>query len=235
MWSSNLQERNFINEICPWIVVESVCLGVGKKYWVSYSASLLMPLRQIAYWIRIDLFDSPLSFNHLAPKIYFNCHVCVCVCVCVFALQSYPTLCNLMNWKRTGCSAHGIHLAREFWSMLPVPSAGDLSNPGIESRSPTSQADSLVSEPPRNHIILFLQEAKIGAVLYALLKTPKPAGKWTMYNIGKGLVIIFKVHRQKWRKIYEWLPSPGFLPGEHLQVAVKVDLQCFHHDYKNKW
>ena len=85
MWSSNLQERNFINEICPWIVVESVCLGlgVGKEYWVSYSASLLMPLRQIAYWIRIDLFDSPLSFNHLAPKIYFNCRVCVCVCVCV--------------------------------------------------------------------------------------------------------------------------------------------------------
>ena len=107
MWSSNLQERNFINEICPWIVVESVCLGlgVGKEYWVSYSASLLMPLRQIAYWIRIDLFDSPLSFNHLAPKIYFNCrvYVCVCVCVyvCVFALQSYPTLATLWtgNWQ----------------------------------------------------------------------------------------------------------------------------------------
>ena len=61
--------------------------------------------------------------------------------------------------------------------MLPVPSPGDLPNPGIESRSPTSQADSLLSEPPRNHIILFLQEAKIGAALYALLKTPKQAGK----------------------------------------------------------
>ena len=206
--------------------------GVGGREGVlrvSYSAILLMPLRQIPYWIRIDLFDSPLSFNHLALKTYLTC------CVCVFVIQSYPTLCNLINWRLPGSSIHGIHLAREFWSVLPFPSSGDLSNPGIKSRSPALQADSLLSEPPRNHIILFLQEAKIGAVLYARLKTPKQAGKLTMYNIGKGLVIIFKAHRQKWRKIYEWLPAPVFLPGEHLQVAVKVDLKCFHYDNNNKW
>ena len=37
---------------------------------------------------------------------------------------------------------------QEYWSGLPFPSPGDLPNPGIESRSPTLQADTLPSEPP---------------------------------------------------------------------------------------
>ena len=32
---------------------------------------------------------------------------------------------------------------QEYWSGLPFPSLGDLSNPGIEPRSPALQADSL--------------------------------------------------------------------------------------------
>ena len=123
----------------------SSMFGVGGREGVlrvSYSAILLMPLRQIPYWIRIDLFDSPLSFNHLAPKTYLTC------CVCVFVIQSYPTLCNLINWRLPGSSIRGIHLAREFWSVLPFPSPGDLSNPGIKSRSPALQADSSLFEPP---------------------------------------------------------------------------------------
>ena len=35
----------------------------------------------------------------------------------------------------------------EYWSGQPFPSPGDLSNPGIKSRPPTLQADSLLSEP----------------------------------------------------------------------------------------
>ena len=37
---------------------------------------------------------------------------------------------------------------QEYWSGLPFHSPGDLSNPGIERRSPTLQADALPSEPP---------------------------------------------------------------------------------------
>ena len=37
---------------------------------------------------------------------------------------------------------------QEYWSGLPFPSSGDLSNPGIEPGSPTLQADALPSEPP---------------------------------------------------------------------------------------
>ena len=37
---------------------------------------------------------------------------------------------------------------QEYWSGLPFPSPGDLPDPGIESGSPTFQADTLTSEPP---------------------------------------------------------------------------------------
>ena len=36
----------------------------------------------------------------------------------------------------------------EYWSGLPFPSPADLSNPGIEPRSPALQADSLPAELP---------------------------------------------------------------------------------------
>ena len=37
---------------------------------------------------------------------------------------------------------------QEYWSGLPVPSPGDLPDPGIEPRSPALEADALTSEPP---------------------------------------------------------------------------------------
>ena len=41
---------------------------------------------------------------------------------------------------------------QEYWSGLPFPSPGDLPDPGIEPRSPTLQADTLLSEPPGKQI-----------------------------------------------------------------------------------
>ena len=37
---------------------------------------------------------------------------------------------------------------QDYWSGLPLPSQGDLPNPGIELGSPMLQADCLPSEPP---------------------------------------------------------------------------------------
>ena len=37
---------------------------------------------------------------------------------------------------------------QEYWSGLPCPPPGDLPNPEIKSRSPTLQADSLLTGPP---------------------------------------------------------------------------------------
>ena len=43
---------------------------------------------------------------------------------------------------------------QEYWRGLPFPSPGDLSDPGIEPRSPALQADALTSEPPGKPIRL---------------------------------------------------------------------------------
>ena len=37
---------------------------------------------------------------------------------------------------------------QEYWSGLPLPSPGDLPDPGIEPRSPALEAEALSSEPP---------------------------------------------------------------------------------------
>ena len=44
---------------------------------------------------------------------------------------------------------------------LPFPSPGDLPDPGIESRSPTLQANALPSEPPGKHNCQILKTTKI--------------------------------------------------------------------------
>jgi len=44
-------------------------------------------------------------------------------------------------------SVHGIFQAR-ILEWVPIPSSGDLPNPGIEPESPALQADSLPCEPP---------------------------------------------------------------------------------------
>ena len=47
-----------------------------------------------------------------------------------------------------GLTIQSLEFSRlEYWSGLPFPSLGDLPNPGIESRSPTLQVDSLPAEP----------------------------------------------------------------------------------------
>ena len=65
----------------------------------------------------------------------------------VTVAQSCPTLCDPMD-----CIVHGILQAR-ILEWVPVPSPGDLPNPGIKPRSPSLQADSLPAEPqgkPKN-------------------------------------------------------------------------------------
>ena len=42
--------------------------------------------------------------------------------------------------------------AQEYWSGQPIPSPGDLLNPGMELGSPTLQVDSLPTEPPEKQM-----------------------------------------------------------------------------------
>ena len=54
-------------------------------------------------------------------------------------------------WTAVGQAPLFMEFSRqEYWSGLPFPSPGDLPNPGITSKSPALQADSLPSELPGN-------------------------------------------------------------------------------------
>ena len=60
----------------------------------------------------------------------------------VLVTQSCPTLCNSMDnrWPDSSPLSMGF-LRQEYWTGLPFVSPGDLPNPGIDSKSPTLQAD----------------------------------------------------------------------------------------------
>ena len=68
--------------------------------------------------------------------------------------QLCPTLCDPVDCSLPGTSSMGFS-RQEYWSGLPLPSPGDLPNPGIEPGSPALRADALPSEPPMT-AILFL-------------------------------------------------------------------------------
>ena len=62
--------------------------------------------------------------------------------------QSCLTLCDLWTVAHQAPPSMGFS-RQEYWSGLPFPSPGDLPDPGIEPRSPTLQADTLISAPSR--------------------------------------------------------------------------------------
>ena len=68
--------------------------------------------------------------------------------LCVLVAQSCLTLCNPMDYKPTRLLYPRGFSRREYWSGLPFPYPEEFPDTGIEPRSPTLQADSLLSEPP---------------------------------------------------------------------------------------
>ena len=60
--------------------------------------------------------------------------------VTVLVTQSCLTLCNPIDCSPSGSPVHGIH-QQEHWK--PLPSPGDLPDPGIKPGSPPLQVDSL--------------------------------------------------------------------------------------------
>ena len=72
----------------------------------------------------------------------------VVCCVLWLVAQLCLTLCDSMDCSPPGSSLSMGFSRQEYQSGLPCPPPGELPNPGIEARSPTLQADSLLSEPP---------------------------------------------------------------------------------------
>ena len=67
-------------------------------------------------------------------------HVHMCVFVCVSSLQSCPTLCNPMDCIARQAPLSMGFFGQEYWSGLPCPPTGDLSDSGIKPASITSPA-----------------------------------------------------------------------------------------------
>jgi len=70
----------------------------------------------------------------------------VCVCECVFSSHN-----QLFEISRTITCQTPLSMGfprQEYWSGLPCPLLGDLLDPGIKSRSPALQPESLPSDPP---------------------------------------------------------------------------------------
>ena len=55
------------------------------------------------------------------------------ICMPAKSLQSYPILCDPMDYSPPGSSVHGILQAR-ILDWVAIPSSGDLSDPGIKPR-----------------------------------------------------------------------------------------------------
>ena len=70
---------------------------------------------------------------------------------CHLVTQPCPTLCHPMVCQAPPSMGFS---RQEYWSGLPCPPPGDLPDPGIEPRSPTWQADSLLSEPPGKPLLI---------------------------------------------------------------------------------
>ena len=85
-------------------------------------------------------------------------YTCVCVCVCVL-LSHVGLFVTPMDCSLPKSSVPGILQAR-ILEWIAIPSLEDLCNPGIEPRSPTLQADSLLSEPPGKPIQTSMKSGK---------------------------------------------------------------------------
>ena len=121
---------------CPWVA------GVRRR------VSSFMPAPYPATTTQKPTFQG-------AVKVEWVQHDSVNV-LCVLA-QLCPTLCDPMGWVNQAHLSTGFS-RQEYWSsILPCPPPGDLSNPGIEPRSPALQVGSLPAELPGKHKTVKIQ------------------------------------------------------------------------------
>ena len=84
--------------------------------------------------------------------------------------QSCPTLCNSMNCGLSAPLSIGFP-RQEYWSGLPIPPSGDLSDLGIQPMSPAAPALAdrfFTTEPPaKPHIVSYSNAIKV--YLYTIL------------------------------------------------------------------
>ena len=123
--------------------------GSFFNYWVICSLPELKLLCSIIYSQLNSLFPM-----YICIDVIYNLVVGPRVCAFSFSVMSDSLQPHGLQPTRLLCP-WGFS-RREYWNGLPLASPGDLSNPGIEPRSSTFQADSLPTEPPGIGNLLFV-------------------------------------------------------------------------------
>ena len=78
----------------------------------SFCVHSLGEVVPLSIWLlKIETWKSSTLLCHFPHHIHFVC-VCVCVCVCVLVAQSYPALCNPMDYSPSVSSLHRIFQTR---------------------------------------------------------------------------------------------------------------------------
>ena len=93
-----------------------------------------------------------------------------CWIMCVLVAQSCPSLCTPINCNLPGSSVHGI-LQEKILEWIAIPSYRGFSRSRIQPKSPTLQADSLLSEPPgkpQGHRIVLLLVFQGTSILFSI-------------------------------------------------------------------
>ena len=123
--------------------LQMVTAAMKLKDTYSLEGSYAQPQRHIKkqrhYFFNKGLSSQGYGFSSIHVWMWVKVKVKSLICVWLFvtpwtvAYQAPPS----MGFSRQEC-----------WSGLPLPSPGDLPDPGIEPGSPTLQADALLSESP---------------------------------------------------------------------------------------
>ena len=97
---------------------------------------------------------------------------------------------------------------QEYWSGLPLPSPGDLPNPGTEPGSPALQADSLPFEPWFN--------GSKASLVAQRIKRPPAMQETQVQSLGweDPLEKAMATHSSILAWKIPWQPTPVFLPGK---------------------
>ena len=78
---------------------------------------------------------------------------------------------------------------QEYWSVLPFPSPAAFPNPRIEPRSPTLQADSLLSDPPRKTTYTYTSKIIVKICWFMYVKFLTLSLPYAKYLINTSLLL----------------------------------------------
>ena len=92
----------------------------------------------------------------LSVSVFLFSPLCVCACSVASVVSDSVTLCTVAHQAPLSMRFSG----QEYWTGLPCPPPGDLSNPGTEPASPTLKADSLLLNRWRSLTLSFIISPK---------------------------------------------------------------------------